>query len=263
MKRLLPLLLIITLVSCQKAQRDEDTAVNTCVDISLAQTIFADAYKQVRIAALNTKSISGAETTLTTIYGCEEISVDSLASPASMIIDYKYIGCEGLGVARYGRLLADFFGPFGIEGSAIDIVFSNYFYQEYEVNGKIRVIFKARNTEDKEVHTFYLQGGTIDDGNAVLSWTSSQTWTIDSPKNKAEIYSIRGNSNGTNRKGNTFRSDVLSDNIMSDDCLYVKSGTMKVEVKNLSDRTLNYGTGSCDRSAEVNINGAVYQMNIP
>lgn len=263
MNKLVFVLIAVVFWSCQKAQRDEDTSLNTCQDLSLAQTIFSDAYKQVRIAALNSQGISDAETTLTTVYGCEEISVDTTSNPRTMIVDYKYIGCEGLGVDRYGRLLADFYGPFGVEGSAVDIVFSNYFYQDYEINGKIRIVFKERSAEDFEVHSYYLQSASVNDGNSVMTWTSSETWTIQPGSKKGEMFSIKGNSNGTNRKGNTFRSEIISENEMSDDCLFVQKGTVRVDVKNLSVRTLNYGVGACDKAAEVSINGAIYQMSIP
>ena len=42
--RRLAILLIPFLFACQESQRDLDTAVNTCEDLSLAQTIFSDAY---------------------------------------------------------------------------------------------------------------------------------------------------------------------------------------------------------------------------
>jgi len=262
MNKYLFLAFLISFLSCQKAQRDEDNAVNTCEDISLAQTIYADAYKQIRIAALNAEGISDADTTLTSIYGCEEIKVDTVSNTRKIIIDYKYIGCEGLGAARYGRILADFFGKFGEEGSAVDITFSNYFYEKYEVNGTIRVIFKERNSTDQEVHTFYLQSGVIYDGSATITWTASQTWTINST-GKKEVYSFTGNSNGINRKGNSFKSDITVANEMIENCLFVGKGKLEVEVKNLSLRRLDYGNGSCDRNADVTINGSVYGMIIP
>ena len=262
MNKYLIVAVLISILSCQKAQRDEDNSVNTCEDISLAQTIYADAYKNIRIAALNAEGISDAETTLTTIYGCEEIIVDTISNTRNIIIDYKYIGCEGLGATRYGRILADFYGKFGEDGSAVDITFSNYFFEEYEVNGKIRIIFKERNSNDEEVHTFYLQSGAIYDGSATMTWTASQLWTVNSTE-KFDTFSFTGNSNGTNRKGNSFNSDISIANEMSEDCLYPKSGTMVNKVKNISDRQLDYGIGSCDRNGDVTINGSVYGMSIP
>ena len=263
MKRAWTLILIVSVLSCQKAQRDEDTAVNTCEDISLAQTIFGDAYKQIRTAALSAKGISNSDSSIVSIYGCEEIKIDTLSNPRNIIIDYKYIGCEGLGIERNGRLLADFQGLFTAENSAVDIEFSNYFFNGYEVNGKIRVIFKARNSEGKEVHTFYLQDGSVNDGTNILSWTASQTWTVTSEADSPESFSITGNNNGINRKGNMFTSEITSAVDMSEDCLYPMKGKLTVDVRNLSLRSLDYGNGACDRKAEAAINGATYSVIIP
>lgn len=263
MQRILILMLILSAMACQKAQRDEDDSVNTCEDVFLAQTIFTDAYRQVRYAAQNAKGISDANSTLSTIYGCEEITVDTTGSPRTIIIDYKYIGCEGQDQDRYGRLLADFFGKFGVNGSAVDITFSNYFFGEtYEVSGKIRVIFKEDNASGQETHTFYLQEGKVYDGEATLSWTASQNWTVVA-SGDSETYEITGNSNGVNRKGNTFTSEITKTNVLSDACIYTLSGGKDIDVKNLSLRQLDFGSGSCDGLAEATINGATYGVTHP
>lgn len=251
---------VLLFTACQKAQRDEDNAVNTCEDIGLAQTIFADAYKQIRIAARNSV-ITGADSNNSTIYGCESISVDTVSDPATLQINYKFIGCTGMGAERSGRILAEFFGNYGETGSAIDITFLNYFFREYEVSGTIRIIWKE-DDNGREAHSFYLQSGTVNDGQSAMSWTSGQNWIIDTSA-AGESYIITGNSNGVNRKGNTFKSTILTEAMMLEDCLYVVSGILRIEDKNLSLRELNFGSGNCDRKALATINGATYNVVIP
>ena len=263
MDKLLVVLLLVLFISCQKAQRDEDTAVNTCEDISLAMTAFTDAYKQMRIAAHSAEGIYvDADSTASTIYGCESITVDTLSNPKTITINYKFLGCEGLGVERYGRLIGEFSGPFGEENSALDITFSNYFFKEFEVNGDIRVIFNSRNASDQEVHTFYLQNGSINDGENILNWTASQTWTVDA-SDEIEQFSLSGNSNGQNRKGNVFLSEITSGVGLSADCVYPASGRHEVNVRNLSLRRLDYGNGTCNNQAQATINGATFNVTIP
>ena len=249
-------------LACQKAQRDEDTSVNTCEDIFLAQTVFSDAYKQIRIAAFNAQGISQSDSTAGTIYGCEDIDVDTLSNPKTITINYKFIGCEGLGAVRNGRLIGSFIGKFPKSGSAVDISFSNYFFNGFEVDGKIRVIFKDNNAAGQEVHTFYLQQGSIYDGKTTMTWTASQNWTID-VSGKNEAYTVNGNSNGINRKGNTFKSEITKAYEMSEECLYVLSGSEEIKVTNLSTRNLDYGGGTCDEAATAEINGATYGVKLP
>ena len=232
MNKWLFVLLIGVVISCQKAQRDEDRAVNTSVDISLAQTIFGDAYKHMRFAALNTQGISDADSSISSIYGCETIVSDTTSNPKTIIIDYKFLGCEGIGAIRQGRLLGDFHGKFGESGSAVDIKFNNYFFEDFEINGSIRVIFEDPANDGNENHSFYLQNGSIYDGSTTMSWTASQHWTV-SGITGAQSYSISGTSNGVNRKGNVFKSTITVNNLMSDDCLQVTSGNLDINVVNL------------------------------
>jgi len=242
-------------MACQKAQRDEDTATNSAVDVSLAQSIFSDAYKIMRMAALNTQGISSASSSIVSIFGCETISADTISDPKQIIIDFKYIGCEGLGKARYGRLIGEFYGTFGEASSALDLTFSNYYFEDYEVSGKVGVIFKEPNTEGHPVHTFYVTNGQITETNT-LSWTASQRWET-LPEVDGEIkFDVSGNSNGVNRKGNVFFAEINSPLTLSDQCVSVMKGSQELQVINLSNRTVIYENTSCVNSGIAVVNGA-------
>lgn len=249
--------------ACQKAQRDEDNVTNTCEDMTLAQMIYSDAYLQIRYAALHAQGISAANSTSTSRFGCEEITVDTLSDPKTITIDFKYLGCTGMSVERSGRLVASFFGEFPKPKSAVDIEFSNYYFQDFEVGGKIRAIFKQNNASGHPVNTFYLQDGFINDGTAVMSWTASQEWELLELVDEVSEFSITGTTNGINRKGNVFFSNIQENNVISDDCLWIKSGTAEVEILNLSLRLIDYGSGVCDRTANAVINGSNYTFIVP
>lgn len=262
MKHLIIISFCALIISCTESQRDLDVAINTCEDVSLAQTIYSDAYKQIRAAALGNKGISDSQDSITSIFGCENIVVDTLSNPKTIIIDYKFLSCEGMGVARFGRIKGEFFGKFGEENSAIDITFSNYFYETYGVEGLLRIIYKESNTDGDQVHTFYVQGGSLNDGNTEMTWTASENWVILSEAGVQE-YEFTGTSNGVNRKGNAFFSEIKATNTISDDCLYVTSGSLEIDVLNLSRRLLNFGSGTCDNKATATINGAAHDLSLP
>ena len=126
----------------------------------------------------------------------------------------------------------------------------------------IRVIFKEDNTEGNKVHTFYVQGGSIYDGNSEMTWTASQNWVV-LPESDVQKFEFTGTSNGINRKGNAFFSEVNTINTVTDDCLQVVSGGLEIEILNLSRRFLNYGSGTCDHKASVTINGASHEVSLP
>jgi hypothetical protein len=254
-KKLLPIILVLFAMACQKAQRDEDTATNTAQDVSLAQSIFSDAYKNMRIAALGTQGISSTSSSIVSIYGCETISSDTISDPKEIIIDFKYIGCEGLGKTRSGRLIGEFHGKFPEVNSAMDLSFSNYYFEGYEVNGKVRVIFKEPNSVGNPVNTFFVTNGLIAQS-IPMTWTASQNWET-LPEVEGETkFTVKGASNGINRKGNVFFAEILSGLTLSDQCVSVMGGSQELKVINLSDRTVLYENTSCTNQGVAVVNGA-------
>ncbi|MEQ8323407.1 MAG: hypothetical protein RIC15_02245 [Vicingaceae bacterium] len=256
MKNLLIIAFLLGAMSCQKAQRDEDTATNTAEDVSVAQAVFSDAYKIIRAVALETKGISSSSTTMASLFGCDDITVDTISNPKKITIDFKYIGCEGLNVARYGRLIGEFYGEFPLENSAVDLSFSNYYFQDYEANGKVRVIFKADNASGNAQHSFYVQSGKVTDDNSDILWTASHVWEVQENGNAETNFVIRGNSNGVNRKGNVFFSEIKSPIQSTSSCVYPVKGSRELEVINLSNRLAVYQSTSCKNEGVVIVNGS-------
>ena len=254
MKKPLIFILVLSALACQKAQRDEDVATNSAEDVSLAQSIFSDAYKIMRVAALNTQGISSATGSITSVFGCESISSDTISDPKEIIIDFKYIGCEGLDRVRYGRLVGQFYGKFSEVNSALDLTFSNYYFEDYEVNGKVRVIFKEPNTGGNPVNTFYVTNGQITESNT-LSWTASQSWETVMDEGVVK-FMVKGNSNGVNRKGNVFFAKIGTPLTLSDQCFSVLMGSQELEVINLSNRTVLYENSECVSRGVAVVNGA-------
>ena len=248
----------IGLLSCQKAQRDEDTSTVSAEDVSLGHMVFSDAYKIMREVALQTAGVSDSKTSITTLFGCEAIKSDTNSDPMTITIDFKYIGCQGLNMERYGRLVGEFYGKFPEVNSAMDLNFSNYYFGDYEVNGKVRVIFKGDNSDGNAVNSFYVQGGSLKDDNGTVTWTASHSWEDMGMEGDEHIFSVSGNSNGVNRKGNVFFSEIKSPISLNDKCIYLNSGRRELEVINLSNRSVTYEGTSCSAAGVATINGARY-----
>ena len=97
-----------------------------------------------------------------------------------------------------------------------------------------------------------------------MSWTSHRVreWT-DGENTLTPLddeYSITGTAEGTSRAGVHFTADITNPLIISVGCSNIKQGTIDVTPDGLAVRTIDFGTGDCDKDATVEINGVVYNI---
>jgi hypothetical protein len=105
------------------------------------------------------------------------------------------------------------------------------------------------------MNTFYVTNGQIVETNP-MSWTASQSWET-LPEVEGEVkFSVKGTSNGINRKGNVFFAKIRSGLSLSEQCFSIMQGSQELEVINLSNRTVLYENTSCTNQGVAVVNGA-------
>jgi hypothetical protein len=95
------------------------------------------------------------------------------------------------------------------------------------------------------------------------SWTANWTFTstagYGTPQVSDDVYSVTGTASGTNRKGVSYITTVQTPLVKRADCFkYYVSGVMSISNSNGKAMLLNYdpsGTGACDNTASVTVNG--------
>jgi hypothetical protein len=268
--RLLLLLLCTAalLFSCQDSERDKDTLTNTSEENALAEAIFSDAFKMVHEAALHSRGI-GQDTIIdTTLFGCDQISVDTTSTPRLLFIDFGFTGCiASYGVSRMGRIIAEFTGTYPDSNSIVNMRFLNYNFGPYKIDGLVIVVNRGRISSADPLSTFFIENGTITTERTSYTWQGNKSWTqtagVATLTVTDDVFSITGTTFGTNRNGNTYDTEVTKPNVLLNDCFHITSGTVEVNIKNISKRTVDYGSGSCDRNASVTINGKAHQITLP
>ena len=268
MQKLLYIILILLIgFSCKDSERDLDVLTNTSEENALAEAIYADAFKIVHRAALATKGISRNPTGDTTLFGCDQLIVDTTVTPRRIFIDFRFAGCVAThGISRKGRIIAEFTGTYLDENSIVNILFLNYSFGDYEVDGNIVIANRGLNDAKRPFFTFFLQDGAIKGPRSSMVWQANKTWeynqgfeTVDYTD---DLYLATGTSFGTNNNGNEFDTEVTLVNVIKPQCLQVVQGVAKVNVKNLSPRVVDYGKGTCDRTAIVIINGKNHDITL-
>ena len=113
-----------------------------------------------------------------------------------------------------------------------------------------------------------MQGGKITDPSGqTFTWNSTRTRTWTSGYNDGNASNdeidVTGSANGVNRNGKAFSATILNAIHMTAACRYPTRGTVKITRDGLLDRTIDFGTGACDGTATVTVNGVTKTINLP
>jgi hypothetical protein len=253
--------LIIT--GCKKDPDPVDNDTQASADNAAAENTFDDVFKSVDDAA---QSMGLNKTS-----SCPTVTVDTNASPRTLILDFGTVNCMGADSKnRRGKIIVTWTGRFRDAGTVWTTSFDNFFINDNKVEGTKSVTNNGRNTAGNHSFTVNISNAkiTFAGTNETILWNATRTreWIAgeNTPFNIFDDkYSFTGNSSGTNRKGQTFTAMATKAVIIDLSCKYlVTSGTIDVTPQGKLVRTVDYGPGTCDDQATVTINGTSYPFTM-
>ena len=173
--------------------------------------------------------------------------------------------CNGRTIS--GKTILSLSAPHRSVGSVITQTFDNFKINLHKIEGTRT---RTNNTVTGGAPTFTLtmtNGKVTDPDGKTFTWnaTHTRTWVAGFETNTASdnIVDITGTATGVNRNGKAFTATVLNAVRMSYACRYPLQGTVKVTRTGLNDRTIDFGTGACDGTATVTVNGTTHTVNLP
>lgn len=262
---LIPIIIGIALFnsSCRKSVRDEDNDTKAAQDFALADIAFNDVSNLLTEVMENESGLRATNLNL----GCATITVDTLAFPMTVNIDFGAANClGGDGRNRRGIINATFTGKYRDSLSVITITLSNYYLNDYKIEGTKVVTNKGHNSDGNLWYTVVITNAMITaaDGTWNITFNSNRTreW-IDGESTAIlsdDIYEISGTMDGVSRTGNHFIASTTTDVTVKLDCAWPVSGEIEVQPDNVSPRYINFGSGSCDNKAIISVNGADYEI---
>lgn len=260
----------IVFTSCKKDS--ESTAVDTssASDETLADRIYENVSNISDEAyALKSSNLKSTETNRLFLGDCAVITLDTLAFPLTMTIDFGEENCLcDDGHYRRGQIQVSFTGRYRAEGTVITHGFNNYFVDDNRVEGTKVVTNMGLNTDSHFVYQIEVVGviflANTDDS---FSWNSSRTreWVegADTYTLWDDVYLISGNSEGVRADGETWQRITLEPLRKELGCRHIVSGIIEITPAERPIRTLDYGSGDCDNVATVTVNGVIYTIMLP
>ncbi len=240
-----------------------DTDVSTATDNSTADASFSGVFNAVNenSEAVNDRSGSCAtitiDTSTTTITGY----------PKTLTVDY---GTSGTCSGKKGRFTAVFSGPFKDAGSVITVTYQSY----YDLTNAIAVTKhtitnNGIGSDGNYSFTDSIQGATITNatGSFTCNSTKKLTWTAGrgTATSADDEFTLSAETTGTSTKGISFKSVTTTPLAINHTCAYIASGVIKITNTvggKEKVRTIDFGDGTCDAKATVEISGIKTEITL-
>ncbi|MBT9393022.1 hypothetical protein KLP40_07595 [Hymenobacter sp. NST-14] len=190
------------------------------------------------------------------------------APTRTLTIDFGSTNCVGPnGVARRGKVVAVFGGPYRQAGSTVTVTLVNYFRNDNQHTGTRVITSLGQGSWSLDV-----QNASVTTSAGTHAWTAQRTYTRTAGFGTRTItddaYSVTGQTTGTNRKGVGYTATIQQPLIkqFQQGCARTfVAGTVKVLTSKEKELLLNYdptGTQACDNLASITVNGVTRTIRV-
>lgn len=266
-KKLAIIIFSLVTFSCNKSIRDQDNSISMVEDYAYSELIFNDAVNTVERVLLTENGFYKLNSN-PEIPSCAILSSDTTVSPKKLVINYGTSDCaDANGYTKKGKISCLQYGKFQQPGSQLLINFENYTFNGALFNGSLTIKNNGKNGKGHYVHNVSFTNGSIKSENKTIYFSASKTYTYtkgDITKTYTDDeWSVTGKVNGTGFNGAPFNVDIDSVLILNPTCNYPLSGKATLDAGgNLTDRLIDFGTGNCDKTLTVTVNGTKKEISL-
>lgn len=252
-------ILFFTLSSCRKDIADISESLGN--DFGLAEQSYNDVNQMSEEAysgSLN--SFKTGETSDITRGICDTVIVDTINRVIT--IDFGPSNCTcGDGKNRRGKVIINYTGRYKDAGSVHTITFDNYFVNDNKIEGTKTVTNMGTNISGNYYYNIAINGSIVKaDGSGTITWVSNRvrTWAngYSTATRSDDVYSVTGDASGTTAAGDAFTANISSALTIDLSCTHkITAGSIIFGKIGGVDRTINFGTGTCDNTFTISASG--------
>lgn len=254
---------------CKKKEDDKPKDYSASTDNANANNAFAGIWKEVSVVTDSSNALRAPSS------GCATASItpfDTVTWPKTVIIDFGTVNCTGSdGNRRRGKITAVFSGPYLDSNTVITVTLTNYYHNDYHVQGTQTITNRGRNTAGHPVFNVVVNSATVTspDGTQTSTWSTNQNrefyagyntnwWILD------DVYLITGTANGTAANGESYTIAVNTALRVNIGCPWIVSGNFTLTLTNYPTYPISfdYGSGACDAAATAVLNGTTYNITM-
>jgi len=254
---------------CKKKEDDKPKDYSASTDNANATNAFAGIWKEI-------STVTDSSNTLRTpTSGCATATItpfDLVTWPKTVVIDFGTVNCTGSdGNRRRGKITAVFSGPYLDSNTVITVTLTNYYHNDYHVQGTQTITNRGHNSAGHLVYNVIVNSATVTspDGAHTSTWSTNQNREFYAGYTTNlnifdDVYLITGSANGTAANGESYTIVVNSALRINVGCPWIVSGSFTLTLADYPTYPIvfDYGTGACDANATAVLNGTTYNITM-
>jgi hypothetical protein len=276
----------IIFFSCKKSNNstagsgsnpDSDSAVSLSTNAAAADNLYNDVYDVLAQTTTSSATLSARTTAdgradgVDSFAACTIVTInpsDVSTYPKTVTLNFG-TGCTSwYGVTRSGTITFVFSDHFKNPNATVTATFTNYKVAGYKLEGNYSVTNQSSLTNGV-MFTSSVTGGkvTYPDGTTWYSYsgnkTIKQTAGLGSSNYNDYVFSITGSHSYASYTGKTLTDSVTTALVKQVACKNIVSGVVAFTYNGLIKGTLDYGNGTCDSIATINIGALSKTIGLP
>jgi hypothetical protein len=201
---------------------------------------------------------------------CATVAVDTINTPHTLIIRFGDVNCECAdGRMRRGSIIVSYNGRYLDNNQLHTITYNNYYINDNRMTGWVKMtridttvvgdwFYRVQVNDSLNMSPDPLQSKFIVwSANLMRKWVGGDLTNDRSD----DYFSVSGSGTLTRPNGHVFNFNIGTPLQFATACDFAQSGVVNVNGFDGS-RVLNYGTGTCDNAAQLNIGVHVYQLTL-
>jgi len=251
--------------SCEKEKTSQisDELLASAEDELMASSMEADIFEQVDGAL--TGEFDGKKSELDDV--CYVKTVEFFNDGSRRITLDFGDGCEGTnGNVRSGKIIINVSGTWREANFVRVITFDNYFINDHQIEGTKTVRTQARNGAGNLSFTVVVDGFKITAPDGIVierNSTRTREWIEGegSGTRLDNVFEITGSASGVRANGIVYSMNITTALNVAVACPWTRSGVKEFIVDG-NTATIDYGTGDCDNTATLTVNGESREITI-
>lgn len=242
---------------------------------SVAIIAYNDVFEQLNLAVdspLDQKTIASWKLSGTI---CANVTLSPVGTvfPKTLTIDYG-TGCTGPeGKVRSGKIVAEFSGNFLDESSIAVLNFDNFSTGQYKLSGTHTITNTGVDASGNFMFTEALRNAVLSWGDQTIRWKADlvRTWTEGAATNfiangaegvNDDVFLLSGSATGNDSNTHPFTLEITTPLVLQTGCKYIKEGILSIFPANFNEGKVDYGTGTCDKQATMEVDGEVFNFTM-
>jgi hypothetical protein len=195
------------------------------------------------------------------------ITIDTTGTLKTVTVDYGSTNCDcNDGKTRRGKIVTTYTGFYHAQGTIITHTPVDYYVNDIKIDGTKTVENMGTNASGQPYFNVQINGVATLTSGETMTYTSTRvrTWTdgFTTLFNRFDDeYDITGTAEGVFSSGGGYTANITSAVYIKVGCGFPVSGTVEITPQSNPVRVLDYGSGTCDATFTVTVNGNTYTFN--